>query len=370
MNEEIQLMERVKILYIIGSFGVGGKERQLAELIKGLPKNKYSISFIVKNADAYYLNGIENVIDHFYSLEEKRFGFRSLLKIYKKIKEYKPDIIHSWASLATLHVIITKIFFNFKLIDSSVRDSTKPDLLKSIIIKIITFYSDKIIANSKAGLLCYKIPGRKSTFIHNGFDFNRINYLEPVENIKYKFKIKSSKVVGMVARIDFQKDYPTFIKAAIIILLKRSDVKFVIVGDGEDKEKIQSMIAPGHKEKFIFAGRQSNVESIVNCFDVAVLATFTEGISNAVIEYMALEKPVIVTNGGGTSELVKDGVTGYLVREGDVYQLAEKILFLLDNQDICLQMSAEGGKRIFEDFNLKKMIDRFQDEYEKILKGN
>ena len=79
------------------------------------------------------------------------------------------------------------------------------------------------------------------------------------------------------------------------------------------------MIAPGHKEKFIFTGRQSNVESIINCFDVAVLATIIVGISNAAMEYMPLEKPVIVTEGGGTSELVKDEVTGYLVREGNVY---------------------------------------------------
>ena len=363
-------MDRIRILFIIGSYGVGGKERQLAELIKGLPKNKYSISFIVKNADAHYLQSIETEIDYFYSLDEKRFGLRSLLKTYRKIKFIKPDIIHSWASIATIQAIIIRVFLKFKLIDGSIRDSIKPDLLARIIIRIIALYSDKIIANSKAGLLCYKIPDRKSNFIHNGFDFDRIISLEPIEKIKSKFNILSPKLVGMVARIDWQKDYPTFIKAAIIVILKRSDVKFVIVGDGEDKEKIQSMIAPGHKEKFIFTGRQSNVESIINCFDVAVLATFTEGISNAVMEYMALEKPVVATDGGGTSELLKDGVTGYLVREGDVYQLAEKILFLLYHEDICLRMGAEGKISIAEDFSFKKMIDRFQVEYEEILKGN
>ncbi len=362
-------MDRIKILFITGSYGVGGKERQLAELIKGLPKNRYSISFIVKNGDAHYLQSIENDIDCFYSLDERGFGLRSLLKTYRKIKFIKPDIIHSWAPIATLQVIIIRTFLNFKLIDGSIQDSTKPDLLTRIIIKIITLFSDKIIANSKAGLLCYKIPDKISAFIHNGFDFDRITGLEPIEKIKSKFNILSTKLVGMVARIDWQKDYPTFIKAAIIVILKRNDVKFVIVGDGEDKEKVQSMIVPAHKEKFIFTGRQSNVESIINCFDVAVLATFTEGISNAVMEYMALEKPVIVTDGGGTSELVQDGVTGYLVREGDVYQLAEKILFLLDHHDICLRMGVEGGKRINEDFSFKKMIDRFQFEYENILKN-
>src|ERR1035437_8207319 len=104
MAEAKHLVNRIKILYIIGSFGVGGKERQLAELIKGLPKDKYSISFIVKNTGAHYLQDIVNDIDYFYSLEEKKFGLRSFLKLNRKIKILKPDIIHSWSSLATLQV--------------------------------------------------------------------------------------------------------------------------------------------------------------------------------------------------------------------------------------------------------------------------
>jgi glycosyltransferase involved in cell wall biosynthesis len=360
-------MNRIRILFIIGSYGVGGKERQLAELIKGLPKNRYSVFLIVKNANAYFLQSIENDIDYFYSLDEMRFGFKTLVKIYKQTKYLKPAIVHSWSSVATLQAIIIQVFIKFKLIDGSIRDSNKPKLLARSIIKIITLFSDRVIANSNAGLNCYKVPDRIGTFVHNGFDFNRINELEPIENIKSKFNISSPKLVGMVARIDWQKDYPTFIRAALTILQNRTDICFIIVGDGKDKKRIQSMIPTEHKNKFIFTGRQSSIESIINCFNVAVLSTFTEGISNAVMEYMALKKPVIVTDGGGTSELVIDGVTGYLVKEGDINQMAKKILFLLDHQDICLRMGNEGEKRIIEDFNFKKMINRFQNEYEAVL---
>jgi len=129
-------MGRIKILYIIGSFGVGGKERQLAELIKGLPKNNYSISFIVKSANAHYLEGIKNDIDYFYSLDEKKFGLRSFLKTYRKIKIIKPNIVHSWATVATIYAIIIKPFFKYKVIDGSIQDSTKPKF-KTRIIKLI-----------------------------------------------------------------------------------------------------------------------------------------------------------------------------------------------------------------------------------------
>ncbi len=362
-------MKPIKILFIIGSFGVGGKERQLAELIRGLPKKKYLISFIVKNSDSYYMQSIENDLDYFYSLEEKRFGLRSLLKIYKIIIDFKPDIVHSWASVATLQIIILRGFLNFKLIDGSIRDSIPPGINAKLIRLIINLFADRIISNSKAGLINYMVPERKSIFIHNGFDLNRVRILEPIEITKTKYNLHSFKLIGMVARIDFEKDYPTFIKAALTVLLKRNDVKFIIVGDGDDKGKIKSLIAPENNDSFKFTGRQSNVESIINCFDVAVLATFKEGISNSIIEYMALEKPVIATNGGGTSELIEDGETGYLVKEGDENQLAEKMQFLLDHPDTCLRMGTAGKKRIIENFNFKKMIDSFQNEYEKILKN-
>jgi glycosyltransferase involved in cell wall biosynthesis len=360
-------MSRIKILYIIGSFGIGGKERQLVELIKGLPKDKYSICLIIKNSTAFYLENINAELDYFYSLSENRFGLRSLFKIYKIIKKVKPEIVHSWVSIGTLLAIIIRLFYNFKLIDGSIRDSNSPTIMGRIRVKIIYHGANKVIANSKAGLMAYKIPELKSTFIYNGFDLGRISNLDSRSAVKEKFKINSQKVVGMVARIDVQKDYTTFIKAAVLVLQKKEEILFIIVGDGEGKKELQLFIPSVYRDKFIFTGNQKNVESIVNCFDIAILSTFREGISNSIMEYMALGKPVVATDGGGTSELVKDGVTGFLVKGKDEQQLAEKILLLLDHKDICLLMGIEGEKRIIEKFNFKNMINRYQLEYENII---
>jgi glycosyltransferase involved in cell wall biosynthesis len=360
-------MDRIRILYVIGSYGVGGKERQLAELIKGLPKESYSICFIAKNADAYYMQSIESTVDYFYSLRQRRFGISALFKIFRIIREFRPDIVHSWASIATFHTIIVRGFIKFKLIDGSIRDSTKPGLFARIITKMIIRFSDKIIANSKAGLDCYKIPAIKGTFIHNGFDLKRIKNLESNESIRGKFNIKTTKIVGMVARINSEKDYPTFIMAALVILKSRTTVTFVIVGDGEDMDKIKAMIPLTHKNSFVFTGSQSNIESIVNCFDLAVLATFTEGISNSIMEYMALGKPVIATEGGGTSEIVLNEINGFLVQQGDEIQLAEQIQVLLDNPDLSEKMGSEGKNLIIEKFGFDKMINAYNSEYKNMM---
>src|SRR5690606_31004954 len=103
------------------------------------------------------------------------------------------------------------------------------------------------------------------------------------------------KVVGMVAAFSAFKDYKTFINAANIVLEKRNDVVFVCVGDGPKLNECKSIVQKNNSDKIIFTGKQKNVENIVNVFDIGVLSTFNEGISNSIMEYMALSKPVVVT---------------------------------------------------------------------------
>jgi glycosyltransferase involved in cell wall biosynthesis len=166
--------------------------------------------------------------------------------------------------------------------------------------------------------------------------------------------------------MDFEKDYSTFIKAGNKVLAERNDVTFVIVGDGEDRGEIQLSIKSDYQEKFVFTGQRSDVESIVNIFDVAVLATFTEGISNSIMEYMALSKPVIATNGGGTEELVVDGETGVLVSVGNEEELSKKIIQLLNNPELGHQMGVNGGKRLIKEFSFEKMINNYINTYDAI----
>jgi glycosyltransferase involved in cell wall biosynthesis len=81
------------------------------------------------------------------------------------------------------------------------------------------------------------------------------------------------------------------------------------------------------------------------------------------MEYMALKKPVIATNTGGTKELVLDGKTGFLVPTGNPIRMAERIEQLLDNKMLSVKMGKEGRQRIERKFNLKKMTNSYIDLY-------
>ena len=101
-----------------------------------------------------------------------------------------------------------------------------------------------------------------------------------------------------------------------------------------------------NEKSILFLGKRKDVETLVQQIDIGVLCTFTEGISNSVMEYMAAGKPVVVTNGGGSCELITDGVQGFLVPPAQPLAVAEKIELLAGDSVKDQQMGLAGGKRI------------------------
>jgi glycosyltransferase involved in cell wall biosynthesis len=145
---------------------------------------------------------------------------------------------------------------------------------------------------------------------------------------------------------------------------------FFAVGDGPNLEKIKSSVPSAIRDKIIFTGPIRKVESLINIFNIGVLSTnfdiHGEGISNSILEYMALGKPVIATEGGGTNEIVLDKETGFLVPPKSPEILANKILELLDNPIMAKKMGLAGKSRIYDHYNLAKMTSEYLPLYRRL----
>jgi glycosyltransferase involved in cell wall biosynthesis len=105
----------------------------------------------------------------------------------------------------------------------------------------------------------------------------------------------------------------------------------------------------------------------LSIFDIAVLPSYTEGCSNALLEYMASEKPVVATDVGGNPELVTDEVTGFIVPRGDVPSLVQKVSYLIDSKDLRSKMGTAGGKKVKRFFSMSKIIDAQMNYYENLI---
>ena len=360
----------MKILYIIESLRSGGKERRLVELIKGL-QTTHEIELILLSSDLHYIE-IESFNIKLHRLKRNiKKDFTILFKFNKIMNNFIPDIVHCWDNIASLHFGPICNIKNTPFINSMI--SSAPEKLsyfsKRYLSNAVTYgFSDIILSNSYAGLISFHTPKNKSKVIYNGFDMERLKIKDTKIKIRTKFNISTDKVVGMTASFSHMKDYFTFVKAAQILLEKRKDITFLAIGDGPNIDDVKSLVKDEYTRFFRFLGRQHDVESIVNVFDIGVLSTFTEGISNSIMEYMALSKPVIATNGGGTNELVIVDETGYLVEQQNEKELANKIEFLLENPSFSKIMGEKGKKRIEEFFSIDKMVEETLQLYKHQLK--
>lgn len=362
----------MKILYVIESLSFGGKERRLISLIKRmLVGEDIEIELLLLSKDIHY-NEIHDLKLKIHFLKRNLKKDPNLLfKFHKILKEFLPDIVHCWDTIASIQFAALCKIKGIPFINSMI--STAPPVLSRFsaryIYNAISYpFSDVILTNSKAGLVSFRVPEAKGKYIYNGFDFDRVNVKNTPKTIKMMLNINAEKVVGMVASFTEMKDYKTFVKAGEEILKNRSDVIFISIGAGPNYQKIKNSIRKKYRLNFRFLGKQEDIESIVNIFDIGVLATFSEGISNAIMEYMALEKPVIATDGGGTKELVINKENGFLVEQKNVGQLVEKINYLLNNAKKASDMGAKGKERIKKYFSIGRMASETLDLYKSCIK--
>lgn len=363
----------MKIIFFIDSFPAGGKERQALELMKGLvavPGNQ--LELVVMTNDIHYKEIFDLGIKIHFILRKTKRDFSVFRKFYRICKDFQPDIVQCWDSMTAVYVLPAVKLLRLHLVNAMIQDAPAQQSLKNKVMlrgKLTFPFSDAVVGNSLAGLRAYAAPARKSVCIYNGYDSRRTQELRDPVVLRKELNIETPLVAGMVATFSFFKDYPCYFKAAALILEKRKDITFLAIGDHTDSAEAKKLIPASLANNFRLMGRRTNIESWVNMMDVCVLSTFTEGISNSILEYMAMEKPVVATDGGGTNELVEEGKNGFMVRTSDATQLAGKISFLLDHPETGKEMGRNGRQKVLDVFSNEKMINTFIQLYESVLRG-
>ncbi|MEA4985107.1 Glycosyltransferase Gtf1 [bioreactor metagenome] len=352
----------MKLLFVIDSLGIGGKERRCLQLIKGLGSlAEFNIHVVI----------FEDIIEYpeFFNLEitlhklnrKHRKDFKVFTRLLRILVETKPDIVLSWSLMSSFWLNFIRMFVKFNYLSAYVANTNRPKFFSiGNIARLMSFTtSSYIIGNSNVGLEAYRIPKDKSILIYNGFDFNRLHNLRAKEIIKSDMGIETRFIITMVARVTLAKDYQTFVDAAKLVLKERQDVTFLAVGDGPMISYYKSQLSIEDSQFIKFIGCKQNVEEIILMSDICVLCSESEGISNFILESMALAKPVIATNTGGTPEIVNDLETGFLVEHKNVDQLKTRIIELLSNTNVRERLGNNASEIVRKDFSLQKMSEKY-----------
>lgn len=210
------------------------------------------------------------------------------------------------------------------------------------------------------------------SLIHSSVDLDKF---DPNRTSQGKFRQEYAigpieKVVGMVANVVPYKGPHDFLAAAVKILKSRDNVRFVLVGEGDDilleklKESVQGM---GLEKRFIFTGIRNDIPAVLADLDVFCLPTHQEGLGTAILEAMAMQKPVVATRVGGIPDSVMEGENGYLVDPGDREGLSRRISELLDDPQKAKIMGRAGRLRVEEEFTHQVMAQKTEELYKQLL---
>ena len=159
------------------------------------------------------------------------------------------------------------------------------------------------------------------------------------------------------------KGYQYLIESAREVVKKVENVMFILVGDGNYRKELEKMVEDkGLNRYFHFTGKVSHVTDYLQIMDIFVHPSLSEGLPRAVMEAMGMGIPVVATKVGGIPEVVED-VTGILVPPASPEGLTKAILELLSSAEKRKRMGEEGKKRIYKDFNSRRMVDETEEFY-------
>ena len=287
--------------------------------------------------------------------------------LYALLKDFRPDIVQAWGLMSAGVTLLIKPFLKFKFVASYVADVYSPRGTNKLINVFCNLICDRIISNSKAGLLAYGTPSSKAVLIYNGFNESRFDNRIDKQQKRKDLGVSTKYVISMVAAFWQTKDWQCYIDTAKLMIRQRKDITFLTVGQGPQWDYYNAQITDDERLYIKMLGRRDDVDEIYQACDLSVLtSTHGESLSNSIMESMAWGVPVIATNCGGTPEIIENKVNGELVDNQTPAVVASMITNLIDQPILLSQMSTRASQTIKDKFLLQRMSKEYVELYQKI----
>lgn len=358
-----------KILYIVTKPDLGGAQKYLLEITKGLPENitpyyimsskgylsEELIKLGIKEDQIFFVPMTNSIID-------LKTHIKSHLETLKIIKNIKPDLIHCnsmtggivgriCGALTKTPVIFTAHGWTF----SGGYSKLKVTFYK-VLETFLAMFTMKIICVSEydrqIGIKTMPFFKNKMVTIHNGISDI------PFEYRKTNFSKDELKLV-MISRFCRQKDPYTLISAVHELTKEGYNIKLDLYGYGEELDKVLECIK--NNENIQYKGETSDIKPILKEYDVYALISNWEGLPIGIIEAMRTGLPILVSDVGGNSECIKDN--GYLVKRQDVADCKKQIKALWNNRENLYTLAQNSRKFYEEEFSAEKMIMKTEEIY-------
>lgn len=367
------------VAHIVYAFKVGGLENGLVNLINRLPRARYRhVLVVLTEADPAFSARLTRDDVQIIALHKPPGqGARLFPRVWRLLRALRPDIVHT-RNLAALEMQFPAWLAGVRVRvhgehgregADQVGASRRHHWVRRLFRPFVTHYialsreledylrSDVGVAPVRVSRLC------------NGVDAERFSPQDDMPLPQgWPFGGQPCFVFGTVGRLQEVKDHVGLVRAFARLLSRcphrRDELRLVLVGDGPLAPRIRETIAAeGVEDEVFMAGEQGAVARWLNAFDVFVMPSVSEGISNAILEAMACGLPVVATSVGGNPELVDDSVTGALVPAGDADALCDAMAAYAGSPERTRAHGRAARARIESLFSLQTMVDRYDALY-------
>lgn len=362
----------IKILYTITWMEVGGSQTHLMQVFRLLDRTRFAPSLYCLSGrgnllDAVSGTGIPVYSGRFAGLKSPR-GLGSVVELARFMRRERFDIVHNYLLRANVVGSIAARMAGVPVVLCSKRGCHWRRGLELVGARLSNRLADRVTTNANAVREFVheneKCPTEKMVVIPSGVDTDRFHRPAGGEH-KTRLGLDPRRpVVGIVTRMRVRKGIEEFLQAMIAVRARFPEVQTVVVGEVELDRDLQQMVDAGGLTPHLWLlGRRSDMPEVYAAFDLFVLSSHDEGMSNAILEAMATERPVVATDVGGTGEVVRHGQTGLLVPPRDPTPLAAAIAELLAAPERWPAMGKQGRAVVEEHFSARAMVRQMEALY-------
>ena len=381
MRDDRNSSRRLTIAHFMPWSGIGGVEIATLRLTEATKEQFRHIAFCLPSAgtlkESFEKLGIETVT---YAPPEPSL-LRHIRKFYKEsaivarqLRQVGADIVHFADQLAAYHNSLAAFLADTRTV-CHLRNSY-PDLSLRERLCLLPVQSFIFVSKEAKRSFALSLPDRKTRVIYDAVEVSTPDTCESNAAIRHELGVPPGcTLVGMVARVAPQKDYYTLASAAADILSRYPNTRFLVVGDKSllnyrrhYEEVVQKLDELGIADKFIFTGHRNDVSRLIDIMDICILCTHQEGLPLCILEFMARRKPVVATDVGGISEIVKPGVTGYLHRHGDSRDFADAIMSLIEDPRMANRLAQAAFENIRQNFSPHIFADEISNAYSDLMR--
>ncbi len=366
-------MQPIRLAYVIKSMEVGGSQTHLMQVLRLLDRSRFAPVLYCLTGEGVFLDTARSlgVPIHAPSAGASFKGLGLMTRVAglaRALRRDRIDIVHNYLLRANLVGSVSARVARVPVVLCSKRGCHWRRGFELVGAKIGNALADSVMVNAEAVREFVHgnegCPLDKMVVIPSGVDTDRF---QPLPRVHFKARLglpEDRLVVGVVTRMRVRKGVEEFIRAIGEVRQTRPEVHGVIVGEVSLDDSLQDLVRSLRLETHLsLLGRRSDMPEVLSAFDVFVLSSHDEGMSNAILEAMAMEKPVVATDVGGTCEVVRHGHSGLLVPPKDPHALAVAVCDVLAQPARARAMGRLGRRIVVDGFSAHAMVRQMEQLY-------